>query len=51
MGVGRPSAPIRAGSHSASVTFARPSRDGAGCTVSVSTPVTDVASDDWVYQA
>ena len=26
-------------------------RDGAGCTVSVRTPVTDVASDGWVYQA
>ena len=51
MGVGRPSAPMRAGSHTASVTVARPSRDGAGCTVRVRTPVTDVASEGWVYQA
>jgi len=52
MGVGRPSAPMRAGSHTASVTAARPFRDGGGCTVSVSTPVTDVAAaEPCVYQA
>lgn len=51
MGVGRPSVPMRAGSHEASVTLARPSRDDAGRTVSVRAPVTDVASEDCVYQA
>lgn len=48
IGAGRPSAPMRAGSHSARVTFARPARSRGGRTVSVRTPVT---SDAWVYQA
>ena len=42
---------MRAGSQTASVTVADESLDGAGCTVRVRTPVTEVASEGWVYQA